>query len=79
MISLASHTTARGLGLDEQMHPVQIAALRKMSCGERLAKGMAFLRSARALLEAGVRTRHPGWTAVQVRAETQRMIANGGA
>jgi len=84
MNSRANQSTApvprpRAFGMDEPMHPVQIAALRRMSTAERFAKGMAFLRGARALLEAGVRTRHPGWTAAQVRAESQRLIANGGA
>ena len=82
MNSRASHDTAaapppRRYGMDEPLHPVQIAAIRRMSLDKRFAMGMALLRGARTLHEAGVRTRHPGWTAEQVRAESQRLIANG--
>ena len=82
MNSRASHITKpapqpRRSGMDEPMHPAQIAAIRKMSPEERFANGMAFLRGARALHLAGVRSRHPEWTAEQVRAESQRLIANG--
>jgi hypothetical protein len=77
----ASHVPAaappsRLFGMDEPMHPVQIVAIRRMSLDKRFATGMGLIRGARALHEAGVRTRHPEWTADQVRAESQRLIAN---
>lgn len=59
------------------MHPVQIAAIRRMTLSERFAKGLNFLRNTRELLAAGVRARHPEWTESQVAEETKRLISNG--
>ena len=59
------------------MHPAQIAAIRRMTLSERFGVGMRLLRSARALLAAGVRQRHPEWSGEQVETETHRLMANG--
>ncbi|MEQ1860409.1 MAG: hypothetical protein ABMA13_10775 [Chthoniobacteraceae bacterium] len=60
--------------MNSSLHPLQIERLRRLSLSERFARGLRFLRSTRAFLSAGVRSRHPDWTDEQVRAETQRLI-----
>jgi hypothetical protein len=60
--------------MTDDLHPVQIAILRRMSPAERLDRGLRFLRTTREWLAAGVRQRHPNWTIEQIAAETRRLI-----
>jgi hypothetical protein len=45
----------------------QIQALRRMTPQQRLAAGMAMSDDVRALLAAGIRARHPGYTDAELR------------
>jgi len=65
-------------GLDEVMHPAQIAAMRRLTISERFALGLRFLRSARAWLASGIRARHPEWDEERVAAEVRRATTNAG-
>ncbi len=64
--------------MTDDLHPLQIARIRKMSLGERLNRGLIFLRSARKFIAAGVRRRHPDWTEEQALAEARKLMRHGG-
>ena len=64
--------------MNEELHPLQLAGLRRLSLSERFARGLRFLRATRKFLAAGVRTQHPDWTEEQVQAETRRRSSHGG-
>ena len=64
--------------MTDDLHPLQIARIREMTLGERLGRGLAFLRSAREFVAAGVRARHPEWSEYQALAEARRLMQNGG-
>jgi hypothetical protein len=59
--------------MSEQLHPHQIALIRRRTLGERLGRGLQFLRSAREFMAAGVRARNPGMTEAEARAEARRL------
>lgn len=61
-----------------ELHPAQIAGLRRWSLSERFGRGLRFLRSARLILAAGIRARHPEWSDRQVSRETERLVHHGG-
>ena len=65
-------------GLDEAMHPAQIAAMRRLTLSERFALGLRFLRSARGWLASGIRARHPEWNEERVTAEVRRAMTHAG-
>jgi len=52
--------------MSEDLHPAQVAALRKMTPARRLELGMAFIEQMRELRAVMLRTEHPDWTAAQV-------------
>lgn len=57
------------------MHPLQIAAYRRMSPAEKLERIAAFQLSLLGLLKAGIRSRHPEWTEEEVASEVrERML-----
>lgn len=60
--------------MTDDLHPLQIEILRRMTPAQRFARGLRFLRMTREWLAAGVRQRHPEWLAEQVAAETRRLI-----
>ncbi len=64
--------------MTDDLHPVQIARIREMTLGERLGRGLAFLRSAREFVAAGVRMRHPEWSEAQALAEARRLMQHAG-
>ena len=64
--------------MSDDLHPLQIARIREMPLGERLGRGLKFLRSAREFIAAGVRARHPEWTEEQALAEARRLMQNAG-
>ena len=64
--------------MSDDLHPVQIARIREMTLGERLGRGLAFLRSAREFVAAGVRSRHPEWSEAQALREARRLMQRGG-
>jgi hypothetical protein len=62
---------------EEKMHPLQIAAYRRMTPAEKL-DGMARLYwEAREILEAGIRMRHPDWTDQDVADEVRMRMLYG--
>ena len=65
-------------GFDEPMHPVQIAAMRRLTLSQRFARGLHFLRSAQNWLVSGIRARHPDWSEDQIAAEVRRAVTNAG-
>ena len=65
-------------GFDEPMHPVQIAAMRRLTLSQRFARGLHFLRSAQKWLVSGIRARHPDWSEDQIAAEVRRAVTNAG-
>jgi len=64
--------------MSDRLHPLQIAWIRQLSLGERLGRGLAFLRSAREFVAAGVPARNPQWTQDQAMAEARRLMQHGG-
>ena len=64
--------------MSEDLHPLQIARIREMTLGERLDRGLAFLRSARQFIAAGVQARHPEWSEEQALAEARRLMRDAG-
>ena len=60
---------------DEPMHPMQIAAYRRMTPAQKLDGLAAMYRFARSLAEAGIRMRHPDWDDAAVeRAVREQML-----
>ena len=49
-----------------EAHRVQIDILRRMTPEKRLGKGFELMQASRALLETGVRQRHPEYTDTEV-------------
>ena len=52
--------------MSEELHPVQIAALRSMTPARRLELGMQFIEEIRELRGTMLRKQHPDWTAEQM-------------
>lgn len=67
----------RRYGLDEAIHPVQIAAFRRMTPGQKLDSLAQMYRLGRALIAVQIRTHHPDWDAAAVEREVSRRFANG--
>ena len=74
---LAIQQPCRRYGLDEAIHPVQIAAFRRMSTGQKLDAISQMYRMGRWMLAVQIRTRHPDWEAEAVECEVSRRFANG--
>jgi hypothetical protein len=64
--------------MSDKLHPIQIERIRQMSLSERFGRGLAFLRSAREFVAAGVKARHPEWTEEEALAEARRLMRHGG-
>jgi hypothetical protein len=60
--------------MTDDLLPRQIEILRRMTPAQRFERGLRFLRMTREWLAAGVRQRHPDWSADRVTAETRRLI-----
>jgi hypothetical protein len=58
----------------DEARGVQLAAYRRMTPAQRAEIAVQMSEEARAVTEAGVRNRHPGWTAEQVRAEVSAIL-----
>lgn len=59
---------------DERLHPVQIAGYKRMSAEQKLDLMVAMYRTGLTLSRAGLRMRHPDWTAEQVDLEARRRL-----
>jgi len=53
---------------------VQLEIVRRMTGPERVARAFELSDEARAVTEAGIRYRHPGWTEDQVRDELMDLL-----
>jgi hypothetical protein len=60
--------------MSDDLLPIQIDALRRMTPAERFERGLKFLQLTREWLAAGVRQRHPEWPEEKIMAETRRLI-----
>ena len=60
--------------MSDDLHAIQIARIRQMTLGERLGRGLEFLRAAREFAAAGVRSRHPDWSEEQALAEARKLM-----
>lgn len=60
--------------MSADLHPIQIAQLRRMSLAERMQGGLRFLRMTRRFLVAGIRTRHPEWSEAEIATEERRLV-----
>lgn len=60
---------------DDRCDDALIEILRKQSPQQKLAALDAMWRSARTLVEAGVRAQHPQWSEAELQAEIARRLA----
>lgn len=51
--------------MSDDLHPIQIERIHQMTLSERFGRGLAFLRTARNFVAAGVKSRPPEWTEEQ--------------
>ena len=63
--------------MSDELHPLQIAHIRRMSLGERLGRGLRFLKAARKFVAAGVVSRHPEWSEERALKEARRLMHDG--
>lgn len=61
------------------MEEIETAILRRMTAGEKLAVMQALWRQAWDLTAAGVRSRHPEWTAPEVTAGVREIFRGAAA
>ena len=57
---------------DEDLHPAQIAAIRKMTAGQRLDAAVEMMHAARRFQAAALGVIHPEWSREQIDAEVRR-------
>ena len=74
---LAIQQPCRRFGLDEAIHPVQIAAFRRMSFGQKLDAMSQMYKIARQMLRNQVRRQHPDWDEASIEREVSRRFAHG--
>lgn len=74
---LAIQQPCRRYGIDEAIHPVQIAAYRRMTAGQKMDALARMYKMARQMLANRVRRQHPDWNAAAVEREVSRLFAHG--
>ena len=74
---LAIQQPCRKYGLDEAIHPVQIAAFRRATPAQKFAQVVQMYRTGITLAMAGVQMRHPDWSEEQRCREAQRISTYG--
>jgi hypothetical protein len=62
--------------MEEELHPEQMKALRRMTPGRRLEFGMQFMAQMRELRAAMLRFEHPDWTPEQISQALREFILN---
>ncbi len=65
--------------MSEGLHPVQVAALRKMTPARRLELGMGFIEEMRELRAAMLRAEHPDWTPEQAAQALRAFVLHAGS
>jgi hypothetical protein len=63
--------------MNDELHPEQIKALRKMTPAQRLTIGLQFMEEMRQLKAAALRARHPEWTEKQVSHALREFVRHG--
>jgi len=63
--------------VEEEFHPEQIKALKRMTPAQRLRNGLEFMEQIRQLKAAALRARHPDWTESQVAQVLREFVRNG--
>jgi hypothetical protein len=74
---LAIQQPCRKYGMDEGIHPVQIAAFRRMTPGEKFAQVVQMYHMGISFKIAGLRMQHPDWSEDELRREAQRISTYG--
>lgn len=74
---LAIQQPCRRYGIDEAMHPVQVAGFRRMTTGQKLDAISHMYRLGRWMLTTQIRTKHPDWDQTAIEREVSRRFANG--
>ena len=59
------------MGEEDEMHPAQVAAIRKMTPGQRLDAAVEMMHAARRFQTAALRVMHPDWSPEQIAAEVR--------
>lgn len=60
--------------MDEDLHPEQIRAFRRMSPEDKIRLAGQHYLMARAWKAAGIRLQHPDWNEEQIQAEVRRVF-----
>ena len=63
--------------MEEELHPEQIKALRKMTPAQRLRVGFAFMEEMRQLKESALRAQHRDWPAEKIAQALRDFILHG--
>ena len=74
---LAIQRPCRKYGMDEGIHPVQIAAFRRMTPGQKFAQVVQMYHMGITLKMAGLRMQHPDWSEEELRCVAQRISTYG--
>ena len=57
---------------DDHMHPAQVAAIKRMTPGQRLDAAVEMMHAARRFQAAALGVMHPDWSKEQIAAEIRR-------
>jgi hypothetical protein len=63
--------------MNEELHPEQIKALRKMSPAQRLKIALEFMEEIRQLKAAVLRAQHPDWAEKQIAQALREFLRHG--
>ena len=74
---LAIQQPCRRFGLDEAIHPVQIAAYRRMTPAQKVIGIVQMYHLGITFKMAGLRMQHPDWNEDRLRREAQRISTYG--
>jgi hypothetical protein len=64
--------------MSQELHPVQRAALTRMTPARRLELGMQFIEEMRELRAAMLRTEHPEWPAEKIARALREFVLHAG-
>jgi hypothetical protein len=64
---------------EEEFHPEQMKALRKLGLQRRLELSLGFIEQMRELRAAMLRREHPDWPAEQIAESLREFVRNAGA
>ena len=60
------------MNYEDDFHPAQVAAISKMTPGQRLDTAVEMIHAARRFQAAALAAMHPDWSQEQIRAEVRR-------